>query len=67
MRRKRDTYTVEPGRNIYKNGERFIYVGVCQGVYDYADVDLLTHDICRLLNKDQPRTWAQRRQAEVTT
>jgi hypothetical protein len=55
METERDTYTVEPGRNIYRNGEPLIYVGRQDLPTSPSEADDLTHVICALLNKRQPK------------
>jgi hypothetical protein len=56
METERDTYTVEPGRTIYRNGEPLIYIGI-RGYFDChpSEADDLTHVICALLNERQPK------------
>jgi hypothetical protein len=55
----RDTYTVEPGRNIYRNGEPLISTNLGMKVgepnWNPSEADDLTHVICALLNERQPK------------
>jgi hypothetical protein len=47
---KKPRYTVEPGRQIYRDGQPFISVGrECRDMP--ADIDETTHIICALLNR----------------
>lgn len=41
-------YTVEPGRQIYKDGKEFIHIGN-EGL-DPCEADEMTRIICKLLN-----------------
>lgn len=50
---KRNSYTVEPGRNIYRDGKPFVCIDK-QGDTKPTEADSLTHIICFLLNKEQP-------------
>jgi hypothetical protein len=48
-----DVYTVEPGRNIYRNGDPAICID-CRNIRP-TEADDLTHVICALLNERQPK------------
>lgn len=51
----RETFTVEPGRNIYRNGKPWVYIGGVQGHYLPVEADALAHFIAETLDRLQPR------------
>lgn len=49
-RKKASCYTVEPGREIYRNGQPFITIHR-EGETRPVDADRITHVIARALNR----------------
>jgi len=64
-RRQVPVYTVEPGRNVYRNGQPFVSVGREGGTIP-ADADEVAHALADALNqlKWEPR-WGGKRTAEA--
>lgn len=54
MSEQKDTYTVEPGRHIYRNGEPLFSLN-CTKPFAYSEIDAITHVVCALLNRRQPK------------
>ena len=46
---EKPVYTVEPGRNIYRNGEPFIKIDKTGQTFPF-EADMITRQICGLLN-----------------
>lgn len=52
------SFSCEPGRNIYRDGKPFVYIGKCEGTCP-SDADDAARTIAALLNKDEEQRWAK--------